>query len=88
MTFKDGRIKDGIFENNLFKGAVQVQEGSEVEQQIRNEASPEKRSNSLSRPGQLESIFSTETKDNSRVNPREQKGLIIKTRGPSTSVKR
>ena len=35
MTFPDGRIKDGYFENNVFKGNTQVQEGSQVEQQIR-----------------------------------------------------
>jgi len=28
MTFPDGRIKDGIFENNIFKGAIKVKEGS------------------------------------------------------------
>jgi len=28
MTFPDGRIKDGMFENNIFKGAIKVREGS------------------------------------------------------------
>mgnify|MGYP000846670189 FL=1 len=28
MTFPDGRIKDGMFEDNIFKGAIKVKEGS------------------------------------------------------------
>jgi hypothetical protein len=31
MTFPDGRIKDGYFENNVFKGNTQIQEGSAAE---------------------------------------------------------
>jgi len=28
MTFPDGRIKDGNFENNTFKGTTQLKEGA------------------------------------------------------------
>jgi hypothetical protein len=31
MTFPDGRIKDGYFDNNIFKGSVQVKEGSDAD---------------------------------------------------------
>lgn len=34
MTFPDGRIKDGLFENNVFKGSMKVAEGSMAEAQI------------------------------------------------------
>jgi hypothetical protein len=34
MTFPDGRIKDGLFENNMFKGAIKVKEGSVVEKSL------------------------------------------------------
>lgn len=37
MTFPDGRIKDGYFENNVFKGHTQIQEGSSVEQKLQEE---------------------------------------------------
>ena len=37
MTFPDGRIKDGYFENNIFKGKTEVQEGSEVEKIMQDE---------------------------------------------------
>ena len=30
----DGRIKDGIFEANIFKGAVKVREGSDIERKL------------------------------------------------------
>lgn len=31
MTLKDGRIKDGYFENNIFKGSIDVKKGSEAD---------------------------------------------------------
>lgn len=34
MTMPDGRIKDGIFEANIFKGAVKVREGSDIERKL------------------------------------------------------
>jgi hypothetical protein len=34
MTFPDGRIKDGHFEKNIFKGAVKIQAGSLVDKSL------------------------------------------------------
>lgn len=34
MTFPDGRIKDGNFENNIFKGAIKIKEDSKIEETI------------------------------------------------------
>jgi len=31
MTFPDGRIKDGYFENNHFKGSIKVKDGSDAD---------------------------------------------------------
>jgi hypothetical protein len=34
MTFPDGRIKDGIFEKNVFKGNIKIKEGSPVDKSL------------------------------------------------------
>ncbi len=31
MTFPDGRIKDGYFDNNVFKGKTEIEEGSKTD---------------------------------------------------------
>jgi len=37
MTFPDGRIKDGYFENNVFKGNMEVSQGSKAESILKEE---------------------------------------------------
>ena len=37
MTFSDGRIKDGIFERNIYKGAIKVKEGSVADMKSKEE---------------------------------------------------
>lgn len=78
MTFPDGRIKDGYFENNVFKGATQIQEGSAAEHQIKESTGP----SSIEQPGQ-------DSLGNTRGSiPRAQREVRIKTRGGSNSVRR
>lgn len=47
MTFPDGRIKDGFFERNVFKGATKVQKGSEADIKTREETKEEPEINTL-----------------------------------------
>lgn len=77
MTFPDGRIKDGIFDNNIFKGNVQVVEGSEMDKTLqqddKNQSFVKQNTNT---EGQRQSVN------------REQKEIRIKTRGGSNSIHR
>ena len=41
MTFPDGRIKDGFFEKNIFKGAIKVTEGSAADKRTKEELKQE-----------------------------------------------
>ena len=41
MTFSDGRIKDGIFERNIYKGAIKVKEGSVADMKSKEEMKQE-----------------------------------------------
>ena len=47
MMFTDGRIKDGFFERNVFKGATKVQKGSEADIKTREETKEEPEINTL-----------------------------------------
>ena len=38
MTFPDGRIKDGYFEDSVFKGQTKIVESSEAETTAKEEA--------------------------------------------------
>ena len=66
MTFPDGRIKDGFFENNVFKGNTQVQEGSQADKQIKNEEQKrESRNDSITRDHHKDVIVKTRGNSNS-----------------------
>jgi hypothetical protein len=36
MTFKDGRIKDGLWDNNVFEGKTMMQDGSDPDKEAKH----------------------------------------------------
>ena len=88
MTFPDGRIKDGYFENNVFKGNTHVTEGSAAEAKLHegHSTGPFEMAQSLpSDASHAHNASLNETRTSQNRAPRE---VRIKTRGGSNSVRR
>lgn len=75
MTFPDGRIKDGLFENNVFKGKTIGGNGSNPS---------ETQTNIQERF--LNSTFQNDM--NTTIQREQQRDVRIKTRGKSNSMTR
>jgi len=92
MTFPDGRIKDGYFDNNVFKGQTKIVEGSRADLRAKEEA----KTNQSAKDGPLQ-LAAPQVDGNNLLNvldqnrsslTREPREVRIKTRGGSNSVRR
>mmetsp|Transcript_24223 Transcript_24223/g.37326 ORF Transcript_24223/g.37326 Transcript_24223/m.37326 type:complete len:126 (+) Transcript_24223:1554-1931(+) len=85
MTFPDGRIKDGYFDNNVFKGKTEIEEGSKADQLLKEENN--KYLSSSESPLKVQAAAASQEAIRSSAT-REPRELRIKTRGGSNSVRR
>lgn len=80
MTFPDGRIKDGMFENNIFKGAIKVREGSQIERKL----NPAEEYKSIE-PDVIINQRGEQNRISTNLSERAPREMMIKTRGAGSS---
>ena len=88
MTFPDGRIKDGYFDKNIFKGSIQVKDGSDADINTRNSqlGEEEEEKKSVREPKEL--LIKTRGNSNSLNRKRSQNlsPVITEKKSPDSPI--
>ena len=92
MSFEDGRLKDGMWENGIFKGKTVMADGSEIDENMKRDQKLLKSFIKMtSEEGKINQQFKIVSTDQTKVTvntTREPNVVRVKTRGGSNSVNR